>query len=138
MAPAGTITEAPRVNLFDGTGIVADGDEGVQLGELHALGWPDKISDEIGRPGYIEGYVLDGCLVPAEDNREREPAVFDRYYYTDDGHAPVLVDVLSGGSDLDCEMQEAEKHVALKRKWCKARGMTYKVVVAMPSPVPLG
>ncbi|MGA2164350.1 MAG: hypothetical protein ABSH36_07765 [Solirubrobacteraceae bacterium] len=90
---------------------------------------PDSVSETVGRPGYVEDHVEDECVVPSDDVEGRdEPAVFDRYYFPVDGAEPVLVDLLSVGSDVERREQEAWKHVALKRRWCEARGVRYEVV----------
>jgi hypothetical protein len=146
VAPTDTMIEAPKLDLFDGTGIAGGEDQGDAPGQLGDVGWPDAISDEVGRPGYLSNYLVDECLLPAEGNEEcllstdrddrSEPALFDRYYFPGGaGGEPVLVDMLPGGSEVERAAQEAEKRVALKREWCEARGVTYKVVVDMPSPV---
>jgi hypothetical protein len=117
-------TDAPKVNLFDGTGI--DGarigrleDDG-QPGAIRDAGQPDAISEAVGRPGYLYPYEV------AVDDRD-EAFVFERYYFpTGDGKA-VYVDTVPGG--IERARQEAEKQVASKRKWCKKRGVEYMVVV---------
>ena len=53
--------------------------------------------------------------------------MFDRYYFPTGGEKAVFVDTVSGG--IEREHQEAEKHCAAKRKWCRKRGVTYMVVV---------
>jgi hypothetical protein len=132
MAPRDATVEAPKIDLFGGTGIAGgeDGSDDVP-GQLDDLGWPDTISEEVGRTGYLGEHTPDECLLSTG-----EPGEFDRYYFPDeDGGEPVLVDIILGGSEVECAAQEAEKRVALKRDWCSAHGMTYKVIIDMPSPV---
>jgi len=53
--------------------------------------------------------------------------VFDRYYFASGDERAVFVDTVPDG--LERARHEAEKRVAIKRKWCKLRGVTYMVVV---------
>jgi hypothetical protein len=109
-------TAAPKVNLFDGTGIA----DGGAIGRLEGAGEPDAISEAVGRPGYLYPYEV------AVDDRD-EVFVFERYYFPTDDAKAVYVDTVSGG--IEREHREAEKQVAIKRRWCKKRGLTYMVVV---------
>ena len=62
----------------------------------------------------------------ASDDRD-QARVFDRYYFpTGDGKA-VFVDTVPDG--LERARHEAEKQVAIKRKWCRGRGVKYMVFV---------
>ena len=117
-------TDAPKVNLFDGTGI-ADGavigqlqDDG-QPDAIRDAGQPDAISEAVGRAGYLSPYTV------AFD--ESEVAEFDRYYFPTGDETAVYVDTVPDG--LERARHEAEKQVAIKRKWCKKRGVEYMVVV---------
>ena len=117
-------TDAPKVNLFDGTGI-ADGavigqlqDDG-QPDAIRDAGQPDAISEAVGRAGYLSRYTE-----AFDDGHE---AVFDRYYFPTGDERAVFVDTVSGG--LERARHEAAKQVARKREWCKKRGVTYMVVV---------
>jgi hypothetical protein len=123
LAPAST--DAPKVNLFDGTGIA----DGALIGRLEDAGQPDTISDAgqpdaiseaVGRAGYLSPYT------EAFDDGH-EAAVFDRYYFPTGDETAVFVDAVPDG--LERARHEAEKQVAVKRKWCKKRGVTYMVVV---------
>jgi hypothetical protein len=58
--------------------------------------------------------------VALDDGHE---AVFDRYYLPTGDARAVFVDTVPDG--LEGARQEAEKQVALKRKWCKKRGVTH-------------
>jgi hypothetical protein len=125
LAPAST--DAPKVNLFDGTGI-ADGaligrlEDAGQPDAIIDVGQPDAISEAVGRAGYLSPYTEAECLLASD-----EAAVFDRYYFPTGDEKAVFVDTVTGG--LERAHQEAEKAVAIKRKWCKAQGVTYMVVV---------
>jgi hypothetical protein len=118
-------TDAPKVNLFGGTGI-ADGAaigrvEGAgQPDAIRDAGQPDAISEAVGRPGYIFPYE-----VALDDGQE--PVMFERYYYAADAGEAVFVDAVSGG--IERAPQEAKKQVAAKRSWCKKRGVKYMVFV---------
>jgi hypothetical protein len=120
-------TDAPKVNLFDGTGIA----DGAGIGQLQDAGQPDAISDvgqpdaiseAVGRAGYLSPYTEAECLLASD-----EAAVFDRYYFPTGDETAVFVDTVPGG--LEREHQEAEKQVAAKRKWCNKQGVTYMVVI---------
>ena len=119
-------TAARKVNLFDGTPI-ADRDAPIgrmvddgQPGAIRDAGQPDAISEAVGRPGYLYPYKV------AVDDRD-EAFVFERYYFPTGDEKAVFVDTVPGG--LERARHEADKQVALKRKWCKERGATYMVVV---------
>jgi hypothetical protein len=121
-----TVTdEAPKVDLLADRGIVTDD----VMGELRDVEYLDGVSDTVGQRGYLSPYTAEDCLLPAASDSEQRPAAtFDRYYFpTDDGQEQVLVDVVLAGAARD--EQEAAKHVAIKRDWCKARGMKYLVVL---------
>ena len=118
-------TDAPKVNLFDGTGI-ADGavigrlEDAGQADAISDAGQPDAISEAVGRPGYLYPYEV------AVDDRD-EAFVFERYYFPTGDEKAVFVDTVPGG--LERARHEADKQVALKRKWCEKQGVTYMVVV---------
>jgi len=121
---------------FLNTGLAGDEREPV-TGQLDDDNGLDPISDGIGRDGFIANHTIAGCLVPGENGPEA--AEVDRYYFLpegEDGEA-VLVDVLPGGSEREVAAQEAERHVDLKRQWCEAHGLAYRVEVDMLSPVAL-
>lgn len=131
MVPANT--EAPRADLFDGTPITS-GDAQAPIGRLVGDGMPDTITDAgipdaisaaVGRPGYLSPYTETECVLAVDDRHEA--AEFDRYYFPTAEQKAVLVDTVSGG--LERARQEAEKQVAVKRQWCKKRGVKYMVVV---------
>jgi hypothetical protein len=117
-------TDAPKVNLFDGTGI-ADGavigrlEDDAQPDTIRDAGQPDAISEAVGRAGYLSRYTE-----AFDDGHE---AVFDRYYFPTGGEQAVFVDTVPGG--LERARHEAEKQVAMKRKWCRQHGVKYMVVV---------
>ena len=123
MAPANT--DASKVNLFDGTGIA----DGAGIGRLEGApgqpdairdaGQPDAISEAVGRTGYLSPYTE--ANLASDDGREA--AEFDRYYFPTGNERAVYVDTVPDG--LERAHQEAEKQVALKRKWCKRRGVKY-------------
>jgi hypothetical protein len=127
-------TDAATVDLFEGTPITA-GDEPLaaigrladagEPGTIADAGQPDAISETVGRPGYLSPYTEPECLLAVE--HRREPAVFDRYYFSTGEGGPVYVDTVPGGRER--ASQEAEKHVAAKRAWCKKRGAKYVVFV---------
>ena len=124
---AGTSTEAPKVDLLGAAGITAVEDH--PIGQAEDLGYPDEISDMVGRAAYLANWTADECLLPSEDGERDEAAVFDRYYFAAHDAAPVVVDELPGGSSAEVAQQEAQRHVARKRAWCKARGVKYVVHV---------
>jgi len=74
----------------------------------------------VGRPGYLYPYEV------AVDDRD-EAFVFERYYFPTGDEKAVFVDTVPGG--LERARHEADKQVALKRKWCEKQGVTYMVVV---------
>jgi hypothetical protein len=121
-------TDTPKVNLFDGTGIVGEND-GVAPGQLvGGPGYEDEIR-ELGRHSFLVNYSAPECLVPSDYGEDEEEAVFDRYYFPVDGAEPVLVDLVPGGSDHERAQQESDRHCARKRDCCESRGITYMVVV---------
>jgi hypothetical protein len=120
-------TDAPKVNLFDGTGIA----DGVVIGQLQDAGQadaisdagqPDAISEAVGRAGYLSPYTEAELATDGH-----EAGVFDRYYFPTGCEKAVYVDTVPDG--LERARHEAEKQVAIKRKWCKKLGVTYTVVV---------
>lgn len=123
MMAADTTTQAPTLDLFDGTGITGAED----LGQLEDLGYPDAVDETVGRSGYLSNWTEDECLLTSENDAGGEAAEFDRYYFPTDDEAHVLVDMLSGGSTVEIANQEADRMVALKREWCEARGVKYIV-----------
>ena len=70
----------------------------------------------------LAGRVISGPYTEAFDDG-REAAEFDRYYFPTGNERAVYVDTVPDG--LERAHQEAEKQVALKRKWCKRRGVKY-------------
>jgi hypothetical protein len=124
MMSADTST-SPKVDLFVGTGITVAEDH--PIGRPEDLGYPDAISDMVGRAAFLSPWTEDGCVLPGEDDEDGEAATFDRYYFATDGEEPVLVDELPGGSAVEVAEQETARHVAVKRAWCKARGVEYIV-----------
>ena len=112
-------TGAPKVNLFDGTGIA----DGAVIGQLQDARQPDAISDAVGRAGYLSPYTV----ADLASDEGHEAVVFDRYYFPTGDERAVFVDTVSGG--LERARHEAAKQVARKREWCKKRGVTYMVVV---------
>jgi hypothetical protein len=126
MAPA--MTEAPKVDLFDGTGITSSDNGLGVVGHTEDAHLPDAISDDVGRPGYISLYTEHECLLPLDptvSENNHQPAVFDRYYFAAGDAEPVFVDTVPGGPER--AEQEAKKHIAVKRRWCKKRGAKYIV-----------
>ena len=112
-------TDASKVNLFDGTGIA----DGAVIGQLQDAGQPDAISDAVGRAGYVSPYTV----ADLASDEGHEAVVFDRYYFPTGGEQAVFVDTVPGG--LERARHEAEKQVAMKRKWCRQHGVKYMVVV---------
>ena len=119
-------TDAPKVNLFDGTGI-ADGavigrlEDDAQPDTIRDAGQPDAISEAVGRAGYLYPYE-----VAVDDDRD-EAFVFERYYFPTGEEEAVFVDTVTGG--IERAEKEAEKRIAAKRAWCKKQGVKYMVVV---------
>jgi hypothetical protein len=98
------------------------------MGQLRDVESLDSISSQVGREGFLSPYAVDDCLLPAPpDSEQRDAAVFDRYYWPDDGQEAVLVDVLLAGPSRPD--QEAAKQCELKKRWCAERGVKYLVVV---------
>jgi hypothetical protein len=116
-------TDAPQVDLFQGTPIT-DGEEPLAVigrladagepGTISDAGQPDAISEAVGRPGYVSPYT----------EAEWE---FDRYYFATGGGKAVYVDTVTGG--LERAHQEADKRAAANRRWAEQRGVKYMVVV---------
>lgn len=105
-----TVTEdKPQVGLLDECLEAHEVDRGV-LGQLRPVDQLDGVSDTIRQRGYLTPYTTGEWT-------------FDRYFFED----PTLVDVVLAGAPRD--EQEAQKRVAEKRDWCKARGARYLVVV---------
>jgi hypothetical protein len=109
-------TAAPKDDLFDGIGRLEDDAE---PGAIRDAGQPDAISAAVGRAGYLSPYM--------EAFADGHEAVFDRYYFPTGDSKAVFVDAVSGG--IERAHEEAEKQVALKRKWCKSRRVRYIVFV---------
>jgi hypothetical protein len=128
---------ALAVHAFPGRGLATDDEPAVETGQLEDVeDGLDPISDEIGRTGYFANFTADGCLLPADEEDHAEAAVFDRFYFAlVAGDEPVLVDILPGGSEAECAAQAAARHVDIKRQWCEANGVTYRVEAELLSPI---
>lgn len=121
-------TANPETDLFQGTGITAAG--GCPISQAEDIGEVDAISELVGgRVAYLESWTAEDCLLPAHENERAEARQFDRYYFASDGQEAVLVDALPGGSEVEVAQQEADRQVALKRKWAEGRGVRYIVFV---------
>jgi hypothetical protein len=114
--PSDTLTNAPPLDLSD------------HRGEIEDLGGADRVSEMVGRPGYMANFTVDDCLPPS-GRGPREPATFDRSYFPIGEAERVLVDVLSGGSEAEIEQQRTDRHCDAKTAWCEALGVKYIVHV---------
>lgn len=112
----------PEDEVVIGQDLYADDPSSYDDGGSTSVPITDPVSDAVGSPGYMQHFILDGCIREFADGTWREPERFDRFYFVPqvpdyDGLAPLLIDVIVGDSPEQKRACVEQLHVDFKRQW---------------------